>query len=113
MKYWNRAGEPKLTDLTFVPQPRLNPLVLDRAVQFSPGGEWRREQFLATRARLEGLGLYSGVFFDLNARPGNNFDLTIHAPEKKGWGNTKLMGPLSFFRDLPYLTTHPQFLPVL
>src|SRR5258708_6446092 len=109
LKYWNRSEQPKLTDLTFDPQPRLKPLVLDRAVQFSPGGARRREQFLATRARLEGLGLYSGVFFDLNARPGNNFDLTIHAPEKNGWGSTKLEGALSLLRGLPYLTVYPEF----
>ena len=109
LKYWNRADQPKLTDLTFVPQPRLNPLVLDRAVQFSPGTKWRREQFLATRARLEALGLYSGVFFELKSQPGNNFDLTIHAPEKNGWGSTKLEGALSFLRGLPYLTIYPEF----
>jgi tetratricopeptide (TPR) repeat protein len=109
LKYWNRADQPKLTDLTFVPQPRLNPLVLDRAVQFSPGGEWRRGQFLLLRARLEALGLYSGLFFDLKAQPGDTFDLTIHAPEKNGWGNTKLDGALSLMRGLPYLTIYPEF----
>src|SRR4029077_15653410 len=51
LKYWNRADRPKLTDLTFEPQPRLNPLVLDRAVRFSPGSEWRREEFLLLQAR--------------------------------------------------------------
>jgi hypothetical protein len=109
LKYWNRAGRPNLTDLAFDPKPRLNPLVLDRAVQFSPGSEWRRGQFLLLRARLEALGLYSGLFFDLKARPGDTFDLTIHSPEKNGWGNTKLEGALSLLRGLPYLTIYPEF----
>jgi tetratricopeptide (TPR) repeat protein len=109
LKYWNRAGQPKLIDLTFDPHPRLNPLVLDRVAQFSPGSEWRRDQFLSSRARLEALGLYSGVFFDLAARPGDTFDLTIHAHEKNGWGSSKWEGALSLLRDLPYLTIYPEF----
>ena len=109
LKYWNRAGQPKLTDLTFDPQPKLNPLVLDRAVLFSPGSEWRRDEFLLLRARLDALGLYSGQFFELKERPDGDFDLTIHAPEKNGWGGTKLEGALSLLRGLPYLTVYPEF----
>jgi tetratricopeptide (TPR) repeat protein len=109
LKYWNHAGRPKLTDLTFDPQPRLHPLVLDRAVQFSQGSEWRREQFLLSRTRVEALGLYAGAFFELRARPGDTFDLTIHAPEKNGWGSAKLEGALSLLRGLPYLTLYPEF----
>src|SRR5260221_8110852 len=109
LKYWNRTGQPKLNDLTFAPQPRLNPLVLDRAVRFSPGSEWRREHFLSSRARLDALGLYSGLFFELKARPDETFDLTIHAPEKNGWGSTKLQRSLSLLRGLPYLTVYPEF----
>src|SRR4029077_2946219 len=102
LKYWNRADRPKLTDLTFEPQPRLNPLVLDRAVRFSPGSEWRREEFLLLQARLEALGLYSGLFFELKARPSDTFDLTIHATERNGWGSTRWEGGLSLLRGLPY-----------
>jgi tetratricopeptide (TPR) repeat protein len=109
LKYWNRASQPKLADLTFDPHPKLDPLVLDRAVQFSPGSEWRRGQFLLLKAQLEALGLYSGLFFDLNARPGDTFELTIHAPEKNGWGSTKWEGALSLLRGLPYLTIYPEF----
>lgn len=109
LKYWNRAGQPKLSDLNFDPQPKLNPLVLDRAVRFSPGTEWRRGQFLLLRARLEALGLYSSPFFELKSRPDDTFDLTIHAPEKNGWGSAKLEGALSLLRGLPYLTVYPEF----
>jgi tetratricopeptide (TPR) repeat protein len=29
LKYWNRVGKPKLSDLAFEPQPKLSPLLLD------------------------------------------------------------------------------------
>ena len=109
LKYWNLAGQPKLNDLTFDPLPRLNPLVLDRAVPFSLGSEWRRDQFLSSEARLQALGLYSNPFFELQARSDDGFDLTIHAAEKNGWGSTKWEGALSLLRGLPYLTIYPEF----
>jgi tetratricopeptide (TPR) repeat protein len=109
LKYWNRAQKPKLGDLRFDPQPRLNPLVIDRALRFSPGTEWRRDRFLSLRAQLEALGLYSRPFFDLQARQDDTFDLNIHAPEKNGWGSTPWEGGLSLFRGLPYLTVYPEF----
>jgi len=45
LQYWNRAGKPKLEDLTFEPKLRLQPLVLDRAFAFARGGEWQGDQF--------------------------------------------------------------------
>jgi hypothetical protein len=109
LKYWNRAGKPKLNELTFDPHPRIHPLVLDRAVRFSPQTEWRLDQFPHTRAQLEALRLYSNPIFDLKARPEDTFDLTIRAPERNGWGSTRLEGALSFLRGLPYLTVYPEF----
>jgi hypothetical protein len=35
--------------------------------------------------------------------------LTIHAPERNGWGSAKLEGALSLLRGLPYLTIYPEF----
>jgi tetratricopeptide (TPR) repeat protein len=109
LKYWNRAGQPKLTDLAFEPKPRLNPLVLDRTFQFSPGSVWFSDRFLSSQARLNALGLYSGLFFDLKARPDSTYDLTIRAAEKNGWGSTKLEGAISLLRGLAYLTIFPEF----
>ena len=109
LKYWNRAGRPKLADLTFDPQPKLMPLVLDRIVRFSPGNEWRREDFRRTEAQLDALGLYSHTTYDLQAQPDTSFDLTIRAPEKDGWGSTELEGALSLLRGLPYESVYPEF----
>jgi tetratricopeptide repeat protein len=109
LKYWNRANQPKVTDLTFDPKPKLNALILDRAVQFSPRSVWLRERYLSTRAQLEALDLYSGLFFDLSARPGDDYDLAIHGAESNGWGASKLEGAVSLLRGLPYLTIYPEF----
>jgi tetratricopeptide (TPR) repeat protein len=109
LKYWNRTGRPKLDDLTFVPRPKLAPLVLDRAVRFSPGNEWNRDQFLSTEAQLRALALYPSLLFNLEAKPDGSFDLKISAPEKNGWGRTKWEGAISLLRGLPYATVYPEF----
>jgi len=109
LKYWNRTGRPKLADLTFDPQPTLMPLVLDRAVRFSPGNEWRRDDFLRTKTQLDALGLYPHALYDLQAQQDGSFNLTIRAPERNSWGNTKWEGALSLLRGLPYASVYPEF----
>src|ERR1700676_3554611 len=109
LKYWNRAGKPKLEDLTFEPALKLRPLVVDRAFAFAQGGEWQREQFLRTQARLRALDLYPGMFFELRAHDDGSFDLGFHAAERDGWGSTKWEGLVSLLRDLPYQAVDPEF----
>lgn len=109
LKYWNRAGKPKLEDLTFDPQPRLHPLLLDRAFAFSPGSEWRRDQFLTTQARLKGLDLFPHMLFELEAQTDGSFDLRFHGRERNGWGSTKWEGLISLLRGLPYQSVYPEF----
>jgi tetratricopeptide (TPR) repeat protein len=102
LKYWNRAVKPKLEDLTFDPQPRLNPLILDRAFAFSPGSEWGHDQFLTTQARLKNLDVFSHMLFELEAQADGSFDLRFHGSERNGWGNGKWEGLISLLRGLPY-----------
>jgi len=109
LKYWNRTGQPELTDLAFDPLPRLKPQLLDRAFAFSPGSQWRRDQFLTTRARLEVLALFPHMRFDLEAQPDGSFNLGFHAAERDGWGSTKWEGLLSLLRGLPYQSIYPEF----
>jgi tetratricopeptide (TPR) repeat protein len=109
LKYWNRMGGPQLTDLTFDPPPKLNPLLLDCAFAFSPRTEWRRDQYLATQSKLSALDLFPRMRFDLQAQPDGSFDLGFHAAERDGWGNAKLEGIVSLLRGLPYQTFYPEF----
>jgi tetratricopeptide (TPR) repeat protein len=109
LKYWNRAGKPKLEGLAFEPTLKLRPLVTDRAFAFARGGEWQREQYLTTEARLQALDLYPGMFFELRAHDDGSFDLGFHAAERNGWGSTKWEGLVSLLRDMPYQAIDPEF----
>src|SRR6266849_1782926 len=109
LKYWNRAGKPRLEDLKFEPALKLRPLLVDRAFAFAHGGEWHREQYLTTQARLRALNLYPGMFFELRAHDDGTFDLGFHAAERNGWGSTKWEGLASLLRDTPYQAVDPEF----
>lgn len=109
LKFWNRVGKPKLDDLTFEPALKLRPLVADRAFSFARGAAWQREQFLTTQARLQALGLYPGMHFELKAHDDDSFDLGFHAAERNGWGSSKWAGLVSLLRDLPYQAVDPEF----
>lgn len=109
LKFWNRAAKPKLEDLTFEPPLKLRPLLVDRAFAFARGGEWQREQYLTTQARLRELDLYPGMFFELRAHDDGTFDLGFHAAERNGWGNSKWEGLVSLLRDSPFQAVDPEF----
>lgn len=109
LKYWNRVGKPRIAGLTYVPQPSLDPLILDRAFSFSPGGVWGYDQYLTTKARLDALDLFPRMRFDLAGQPDGSFDLTFRAAERNGWGGDKWQGFLSLLRGLPFETVYPQF----
>jgi tetratricopeptide (TPR) repeat protein len=109
LKYWNRVGKPKLADLSYAPQPSLDPLVLDRAFDFSRGGVWGRVQYLTTRARLDALDLFPRMRFDLSGQPDGSFDLTFRGVEQDGWGNDTWEGLFSLLRGLPFETVYPRF----
>jgi hypothetical protein len=109
LKYWNRVGKPKLDDLTFQPQPKLNPLLLDRAFTFSPGNEWNREAYLTTQARLNALDVYPRMFFELQAHEDDSFALAFHGTEQAGLGGNKWLEAASLLRDLPFQAVTPEF----
>lgn len=109
LKYWNRVGKPRIAGLTYVPQPSLDPLILDRAFSFSLGDVWGRDQYLTTKARLDALDLFPRTRFDLAGEPDGSFDLAFRAAERNGWGRDKWQGSLSLLRGLPFETVYPQF----
>jgi len=109
LKYWNREGKPKLTDLTYEPDPRLDPLVLDRAFRFSPGRVWTRDRFLTTRAELESLDLFPHTYYELQAQPGGSFRLVWHDSERSRWNSIGLVHIASMLRGLPYQSVYPEF----
>ena len=109
LKYWNRVGKPRLADLTYAPQPSLNPLILDRAFSFSRGSVWSRDRYLTTQARLDALDLFPRPRFDLEGRPDGSFDLAFRAVERNGWGNNRWEGLFLLLRGLPFESVYPRF----
>jgi tetratricopeptide (TPR) repeat protein len=109
LKYWNRAARPRLADLAFEPKPGLNPLLLDRAIPFSPDEIWTRDQFLWSDARLEALDLFPQRHFDLAAQPDGSFDLRVNVASAEGWSLQHPESWLSLLRGLGYETVYPEF----
>lgn len=109
LKYWNRVGKPKLSDLQYDPIPTLDPLILDRAFKFSPGGIWTRDRFLTTKAELDSLDLFPHSYYDLQAQPDGSFRLVWRNTERSRWDKLGLINVLPMLRGLPYLSVYPEF----
>ena len=109
LKYWNRAGKPIVSDLMYDPQPRLDPLILDRAFQFSPGSVWKRNQFLTTQAELKLLDLFPHTYYELAAQPDGSFKLVWQDSERPAWDSTTLDSIAPMLRGLPYQSVYPEF----
>ena len=109
LKYWNRAGKPQLSDLTFDPRPELKPILLDRAFAFSRGSVWKRSDFLTTSARLEALEVFQAQRFDLEGREGDTFDLVFRATEKPRWKDSPWVAAANLASGLPYQEVRAEF----
>ncbi len=109
LKYWNRAERPRLAGITFDPQPRLQPTILDRAIDFSAPGILSRKSLLTTHARLDALGIFPRRRIELDPAQNDSYDAKIRLTERNGWGSSALEGAISFFRGLPYQTVFPEF----
>ena len=80
-----------------------------RAFDFSRGSEWRRDQYLATEARLEGLNVCSNMRFNLEEQSDDAFQLAFDCAEHNTWGASKWQWLASLFRGLPYQEVYPEF----
>ena len=109
LEYWNRVKKPQLSDLSFEPQPDLKPILLDRAFAFRRGSIWTRDDFLKTKARLEGLGVFQVRRFDLQAKDDGTFDLIFRGAEKPGWLDSPWVAAAGLASGLPYQTVYAEF----
>ncbi len=101
LKYWNRARRPRVEEVRFDPEPRLDPALADRALVFSPAEILFTEEYVASRKRLDFLGVFTETRIALESRGGDAFDAVVHAPERRaGW--------LSLLRGLPFETLYPE-----
>ncbi len=109
LKYWNRVDKPRVEIVSSDPVPRVSPILLDRAFAFAPASTLRLTELLATQDRLRGMEIFPNYTFTLSARPDQKFDVTFHAQELNGWGDSKLEALLSTFRGIFYQTLTPEY----
>ena len=112
LKYWNRIGKPGIGALRLEPPPRIDPVLLDRAFAFAPHSELRLPDLLATRARLDALGVFRRYQIELaparGAAPGG-LDAVFQSEEKRGWRVSWWRGLVPLLGGLPYETVYPEW----
>jgi Tetratricopeptide repeat len=106
LKYWNRIGKPDIEEIRSDPQPRVNPVLLDRAFAAAPASLLRLDDFLRTRDRIGFLEIFSPYRLELDPRRDGKFDLIFRPHERHGWGSTMTERMLHLGRGIPYQTLH-------
>ena len=109
LKYWNRIAKPRIENVRIEPGLRVDPVLLDRAFTFAPGGTLLLSDLLTARARVDGLGIFPTSAFRLDAREDGGFDATFAAQERNGFGNSKTEALLSTFRGIGFQTIYPEY----
>lgn len=109
LKYWNRIKRPQIEALQIDQQLRVQRVLVERAFVFSPQAVMRREDLLASKARLDALGIFPAYSIKLDAREGGKFDAEFHAIERNGFGNGWLQSAVAVFSGLPYETVYPSY----
>jgi len=107
LKYWNAIHKPRLRNVAVQPSPRLEEALLNRAIKFNAPQILSGDALLATRARLENLGIFSRERMELTPA-GENLDATLHVAERNGWGDSKLEGVIALLGGVPYATVYPE-----
>jgi len=109
LKYWNRIDKPRIDGLHLPGGLRVDPVLLDHAFTFAAPGMLRLEDLATTRARIDGLGIFPGSRFELDARTDGGFDASLLAQERNGFGTGKVQTALSILRGLPYQAINPDY----
>lgn len=109
LEYWNRIAKPQIENTRVEPGLRVDPVMLDRAFTFAPAGTLLLSDWLTSRARVRGLGIFPAPNFRLDAHDNGTFDTTFTALERNGFGGSKLEALLSTFRGISYQTIFPGY----
>jgi tetratricopeptide (TPR) repeat protein len=109
LKHWNRLSKPHIESVRIEPSPEVDPVLLDHAFALAPASMLSLPQLRTTKARIDGLNIFTDYRFDLEARPDGKFDAVFRARERNGWGNTKWAGLISLLRGLPFQAIHPEY----
>lgn len=108
LKYWNRVGKPHVSQISYDPTPKLDPVLLDHTFAFSQESTLRLEQLQDSAERIRALGIFPDFKFDLSAQPDGNFSLVFRNHEKRGWRENKWTSLFMLLRGLPAQTIYPE-----
>jgi Tetratricopeptide repeat len=109
LKHWNNISKPRIEAVRIEPAQSVDPVLLDRAFAFAPATTLSLSQLQTTKARVDGLDVFTHYRFDLEARPDGSFDAVFRARARNGWGNSKWEGLFSLLRGLPFQSIHPEY----
>ncbi|MCE5308844.1 MAG: tetratricopeptide repeat protein [Acidobacteriales bacterium] len=109
LKYWNRVGKPQIQRVKVQPGLRIDPVLLDRAFAFAPGGTLLLPDLTVSRTRVRAMQIFPTFAFRLDAREDGGFDAAFTAYERDGWGDGRLGRALSILRGAAYQTVYPEY----
>lgn len=102
---WNRIDQPRLASVELPGGLRTDPVLLDRALAFSPASTLQLSELRTSRARLNLLDAFSSYAFDLVPEPGSEgYKLRMRGSERSGLFRSPLRSLLRSGRGLPYRT---------
>jgi tetratricopeptide (TPR) repeat protein len=109
LRYWNRIGKPEIQSVRIQPELRVDPVLLDSAFTFAPGGTLLLSDLLTTRERIGGLGIFPAFTLRLDAREDGTFVADVAARERDGFGGSLLEALAANMRGVAYQTVYPEY----
>ena len=109
LKYWNRLGKPSIENVRPNHPLRTHPVLVDRALAFSPAAELYLSDLETSKVRLQALGVFPSPRIQLAAHPDNKFDAILNLQERHGFGESIWQGLLSTFSGVAYQTIYPEY----
>lgn len=106
---WNRLDQPRLTTVELPASLHTQPVLLDRALAFSPAATLRLEDIYTSRARLNLLNAFATYDFDLAPNTANDYKLRLRGFEHRGWSGSPWLTLAKTARGLPYQTAFLEY----
>ncbi|MGH9433948.1 MAG: tetratricopeptide repeat protein, partial [Terriglobia bacterium] len=108
LKYWNRAGKPRVRQIRTEPQPKLKPALFNRAIAFAPGQILTLPEYRVTQETVQALGVFPQFRLELVPNPDQEYSVMLHPLELNGWGDSTVERLLSVLRGVPYDAVYPE-----
>ena len=104
VKYWNRAGKPRIDALEYSPALPLDPVLVNRLEPVSRGDLLTPEKLRYTRRLLDSLGFLGRQQVEVIAEPEERYTLLVRTTTRASFPK-----PLTTLRGAPFLAAHVDF----